>query len=99
MYSSLTVSKRRVLNPVRRAECAGVSKKPAIAIGNDWSIWIGNLTDTPLDLKPSELFGFGRGVYEEKIVSDRLSQMSFWQSVTSSLMLMRAWFVGVPVAT
>ena len=54
---------------VRKAECPAVGKKPGIIIGNDFSIWIGNTSDAHLDLK-GELFGFGRGTYEEKIVSN-----------------------------
>ena len=56
----------------RKAECPAVGKKPAIIIGNDFSIWIGNTSDAHLDVK-GELFGFGRGTYEEKIVSNLLS--------------------------
>lgn len=57
----------------RRAECPAVGKKPAIAIGDDWSLWLGNLTDAQMELKAGELFGFNKGVFEEKIVSAALN--------------------------
>lgn len=50
-----------------------MGKKPAIAIGDDWSLWVGNLTDTQLDIKAGELFGFNKGIFEEKIVSAGLN--------------------------
>ncbi len=46
-----------------------VSKKPAIIIDDQYQLWIGNLTDSHLDLQPGELFGFGRGSFTQKIVS------------------------------
>ena len=40
--------------------------KPAIAITTDFAIHVGNTTDADITLEPGELFGFGRGVYEQK---------------------------------
>lgn len=45
-------------------------KKPAIYIGSDFSIWMGNTSDSDVQYDPGELFGFGTGVFEEKAVSD-----------------------------
>ena len=53
----------------RRAECAAAGRRPAIAIGNDFSIYVGNTTDTEISLTAGELFGFGRGTFEQKVVS------------------------------
>ena len=44
-------------------------KKPAVVIGDDFSIWVGNTSDAAITLAAGELFGFGRGVYEQKQVS------------------------------
>lgn len=49
-----------------------MGKKPAIIIANDFSVWVGNSSDAHLDLKGVELFGFGRGAYEQKIVCNLL---------------------------
>ena len=44
-------------------------KRPAIVIGDDFSVWIGNTTDAAVTVECGELFGFGTGSYEEKVVS------------------------------
>lgn len=53
----------------RRAECAAVGKKPAVAIGHDFSVYVGNPSDAEITLTAGELFGFGRGAFEQKVVS------------------------------
>ena len=50
----------------RRAECAMVGKKPAIAITQDFSLFIGNTSDAELALDAGELFGFRRGTFDQK---------------------------------
>ena len=44
-------------------------KKPAIVICEDFSIWIGNTSDSDYMVEPGELLGFGTGVFEERVVS------------------------------
>ena len=58
---------------VRLADCPMSGKKPAVVISDDHSVWIGNTTDASLTVSPGELFGFGRGSYEQKAVSPCLS--------------------------
>lgn len=41
-------------------------KKPAIAITDDFAVWVGNTSDAELALDSCELFGFGRGVFDRK---------------------------------
>ena len=48
-------------------------KKPAVVISDDYSLWIGNTSDASLTVSAGELFGFGRGSYEQKAVSPCLS--------------------------
>ena len=44
-------------------------RRPAIYIGSDFSIWIGNTSESDIQCDPGELFGFGTGAFEEKAVS------------------------------
>ena len=44
-------------------------KKPAIVICEDFSLWLGNTSDSDSVVEPGELLGFGTGVFEEKVVS------------------------------
>lgn len=52
----------------RKAECGAAGKKPSIAIDETFGIWLGNLTDADITVQAGELFGFGRGSYEQKEV-------------------------------
>ncbi|CAK9096397.1 FO synthase subunit 1, partial [Durusdinium trenchii] len=54
----------------RKAECGAAGKKPSIAIDETFGIWLGNLTDADITVQAGELFGFGRGSYEQKEVRD-----------------------------
>ena len=53
----------------RRATCAMTRKKPAIVICEDFSLWLGNTSDSDSVVEPGELLGFGTGIFEEKVVS------------------------------
>ncbi|CAK9066087.1 unnamed protein product [Durusdinium trenchii] len=59
----------------RRAECAMVGKKPAIAITQDFSLFIGNTSDAELALDAGELFGFGRGTFDQKEIRDLTTEI------------------------
>ena len=52
----------------RKAGCGASGKKPPILIDETFGVWVGNLTDADITLEPGELFGFGRGSYEQKEV-------------------------------
>lgn len=52
----------------RKAECPQANNRPAIVIDDNFCVWVGNLLDAELKLQPTELFGFGKGSYEEKQV-------------------------------
>ena len=56
----------------RKAYCPGSRAKPAVIIGTDFSLWIGNEGDEELCLQASELAGFNLGQYEEKVVAGPL---------------------------
>ena len=56
---------------------SNAKKRPAIYIGSDCCIWIGNTSDTAIQCDPGELFGFGTGAFEEKAVS-QLDVMFFF---------------------
>ncbi|CAK9036023.1 unnamed protein product [Durusdinium trenchii] len=56
----------------RKAGCDGSGKKPAITVDENYHIWLGNLTDADVTLEAGELFGFGRGAYEQKEVRRNL---------------------------
>ena len=56
------------------------NKKPAIVIDENFAVWVGNLTDATLKLEPGELFGFGRGAWEEKQVRRHLRQPTLLSS-------------------
>ena len=56
---------------------SNAKKRPAIYIGSDCCIWIGNTSDTAIQCDPGELFGFGTGAFEEKAVS-QLDVMVFF---------------------
>ncbi|CAL1145066.1 unnamed protein product [Cladocopium goreaui] len=45
----------------RRATCAMTRKKPAIVICEDFSLWLGNTSDSDSVVEPGELLGFGTG--------------------------------------
>lgn len=53
----------------RLAEAVAVGKRPHVVISSSYEVWIGNLTDSALTLACGELFGFGTGSYEPKVVS------------------------------
>lgn len=57
----------------RKSECALTGKKPAIVICDSFAVWLGNTTDADMTLEAGELFGFGRGTYEHKVVGNPLS--------------------------
>lgn len=44
--------------------------KPAVLIASNLNIWLGNGADEDMTFKCQELFGFGVGAFEEKVVSD-----------------------------
>ena len=48
-------------------------RKPAVATGQDWSVYIGNTTDADITFEAMELFGFGRGTFQQKEVRTKLS--------------------------
>lgn len=50
----------------RKAYCAGNRTKPAIIVGSDFSLYIGNETTEEISLPASELCGFNLGTFEEK---------------------------------
>ena len=52
-------------------------KKPQIAIGEDFSIYVGNSTDSELVLEAGELFGFGRGIFEQREVRHSFDRFQY----------------------
>lgn len=46
--------------------------RPAIAISNDFSVWLGNTSDADLMVHAGELFGFGLGNFKAEVVSSHL---------------------------
>ena len=78
-------------NVARKGECGMVGKKPAIIIGADFSVWVGNTQDTPMTLPAGELFGFGRGTYEQKEIRDALSENK--QTINTNGCCLSCWWV------
>ncbi|CAK9023434.1 FO synthase subunit 1 [Durusdinium trenchii] len=48
-------------NVGRKAYCPGTRVKPAIVVGTDYSMWIGNETDEEVSLQACEICGFNLG--------------------------------------
>ena len=51
----------------------GRNEKPSIIVATNGDIWIGNLTNSEMTIRPGELFGFGLGQYSEKVVRHTFS--------------------------
>lgn len=47
----------------------GKNGKPWLCVGSNYHVWLGNLSDSPMNLEAQELFGFGLGSFEERAVS------------------------------
>lgn len=53
------------------------SNKPALVLSNTFELWLGNTSDTQLQVDPGELFGFSTGSYEEVTVASHLAFFLF----------------------
>ena len=58
-----------VVSAVRLGITAPKPGKVSIMITESHDLWIGNLTDSPIEVKPGELAGFGTGAYTAAVVS------------------------------
>ncbi len=63
---------------MRLALLPGRPGKPTILVTKDYKIFLGNLTDEELKVDQGELFGFGTGNFEVKLISGSLAFNAFW---------------------
>lgn len=54
---------------MRLAVLPGRPGKPTILVTKEYKIYLGNLTDEAVELTAGELFGFGTGAFEVKLIS------------------------------
>jgi len=52
----------------RLAVTAAKHGKPVVALMRDYSLWLLNPTEAEMEVRASELCGFGTGSYEETVV-------------------------------
>lgn len=58
-----------LLTHMRLAVLPGKPGKPTILVTKDYKIFLGNLTEEAVEVPPGELFGFGTGTFEVKLIS------------------------------
>ncbi|CAK9043568.1 FO synthase subunit 1 [Durusdinium trenchii] len=56
-------------NVTRKAYCAAGKGKPALVVGSDMAIYLGNESDQELTLEAMELCGFNTGEYQQKAIA------------------------------
>ena len=67
--------------PPRLHSMDGKNGKPSIFLNTSYELFLGNTGSEEMMVTASELFGFGMGAYEMKIVTGPLSQFAillFW---------------------